>query len=255
MHISKRIQQSLRPAGIHLAGSALAASCLAALIFFVWYPHPYDQFSGGRTLFFLLIGVDVVCGPLLTLLLYTKSKPPHLLYLDLGLIVLLQSCALAYGLHTAWMARPMYLVMEVDRFKAITRADLADEDIEKLPTELRTGIWKKPMVVGVRAPASVQEKNKVLFESTQGGKDYAERPEFYVPYSDKVASESIGRAKPLSLFLGKYPEMRDWAEKYSTANGVDIGNIKYLPIMAKSDWIAILDANGHAIYFLKGDGF
>lgn len=255
MQLSTRIRQSLRPAGIHLAGSMAVAACLAALIFWVWYPHPYDKFSGGRTLFFLLIGVDMVCGPLLTLLLYTKTKAPRLLYLDLSLILLLQSAALVYGVSTAWHARPMYLVAEVDRFKAITRTELTNDDIAKLPVELRTGVWKRPMIVGIRPPASIQEKNKVLFESIQGGKDYAERPEFYVPYSDKIASEALSRAKPISYFLAKHPEMHDRVENYSIASSIDLGNIKYLPIVAKDDWIAILDSSGYVASFLKGDGF
>lgn len=240
---------------MHLAGSMVVASCLAALIFWVWYPYPYDEFSGGRTLFFLLMGVDVVCGPLLTLLLYTKNKAPKLLYLDLGLIFLLQSAALVYGVSTAWNARPLYLVLEVDRFKAITRAELQNDDIDRLPNELRTGILKKPMIVGIRPPISIQEKNKVLFESIQGGRDYAERPEFYVPYSDKIASEALIKAKPLSYFLAKHLEMHEWAEGYSAAGGLSIDKIKYLPIIAKNDWIAILDSSGHVIEFVKGEGF
>ena len=233
----------------------VVAACLAALILWAWYPHPYDAFSGGRTLFFLLIGVDMVCGPLLTLLLYTKSKPPKLLALDFSLIFLLQSAALGYGIATAWYARPIYLVAEVDRFKAISRSELASEDIAKLPSDLRTGIWKRPIIVGIRPPSSVQEKNSVLFESLQGGRDYAERPEFYIRYDAGSAGRTLTRAKRMEYFLEKHPDSRGWVEDYSSKSNIAIKDMKYLPIVAREDWIAILDTNGYVAEFLKGDGF
>lgn len=255
MHFPTRLRQSLPIAAVHLAGSVLVAACLAALILWVWYPHPYDAFSGGRTLFFLLIGVDMVCGPLLTLLLYTKTKPPRLLFIDFGLILFLQSAALSYGIATAWHARPVYLVAEVDRFKAISRSELTSEDIAKLPNDLRTDIWKKPMIVGIRPPVSVQEKNSVLFESLQGGRDYAERPEFYTHYNAESASKALSRAKQIEYFLEKHPESRSWVENYSSKSKIPIKDMKYLPIVAREDWIAILDSDGYIAEFLKGDGF
>lgn len=255
MQIQIRLRQSLRPASIHLLFSMVIACIIAGVIFWIWYPWPYHEFSGGRNIFLLLIGVDIVCGPMLTLLLFTTAKPKKLLYMDLGLICSLQVVALLYGVSMAWSARPIYLVAEIDRLKVITRSEIADADIERLPEGLRTGIWKRPIIVGIREPYSIDEKNKVLFESLQGGRDYAERPEFYIKYAERSAQKSLERGRDFLDFLQKYPSLTVWAEDYARRKNIPIELIKYLPIRAREDWIAILDQNGYVDDFVKGDGF
>ena len=47
----------------HLGLSLAVAALAAALVFFVWYPYPYNEVSGGRELFFLVVAVDVVAVP------------------------------------------------------------------------------------------------------------------------------------------------------------------------------------------------
>ena len=114
-----RMQRALRAAALHLGGSLLVAALAGALVFGLWYPYPYRELAGGRELFLLIVVVDVVCGPLLTLVLYNPAKPRAELWRDLGLVVLIQLAALGYGLHVVWQARPVYMVQEVDRLKVI----------------------------------------------------------------------------------------------------------------------------------------
>lgn len=255
MYIAARLKSSLRPAAIHLVGGLAAASVIAILLFFIWFPWPYDEFSGGRNLFLTLIGVDVVCGPLLTLVLFTKKKTRKLLVLDISLVLLIQFFAMAYGLHIAWQARPIYLVAEIDRFKAITKVELSASDIQNLPKNLRSDFWKRPIIVGIRPPVSIEEKNMVLFDSVKGGRDYAERPEFYVIYDDVIAKKSFQAGRSIADFVLKYPELKNWATDYSKKIGIPVSDIRYLPIVAREDWIAVLDKNGYIAEFLKGEGF
>ena len=59
-----------KAAGIHLAISAAVAVVVLALLLLVWYPQPYFRLAGGAGLMLILIGVDVVTGPLLTLIVF-----------------------------------------------------------------------------------------------------------------------------------------------------------------------------------------
>lgn len=258
MQIPVRLRQSFPVAAVHLALGALIACMIAFVIFWIWYPYPYDEFSGGRNLFLLLIGVDLVCGPVLTLLLYTKSKSTKLLLIDLTLILVLQIGAMVYGVTTVWQARPVYLVAEIDRLKVVTQADINGLDpstLAVLPEELRTSIWHRPLVVGIRDPQSVEEKNKVMFESVQGGRDYAERPEFYIAYGEPSAQRSLEKGRVLTHFGKKYPSLQPDLEQYAASKGRSLDKIKYLPVIARQDWIAILDEKGYVDVFMKGDGF
>ena len=63
-----------RAAGIHLLLSALLGVCVLALLFFVWYPGPLFRATGGEKLLLLIVGIDIVAGPLLTLCVYDAKK-------------------------------------------------------------------------------------------------------------------------------------------------------------------------------------
>lgn len=250
-----RLSAALRAAVLHLGGSCGMALLAAALVFGVWYPFPFRELSGGRELFLLLVSVDVICGPLLTLVLFNPTKPRIELWRDLGLVAVLQFAALGYGLHTVWLARPVYLVQEIDRFKAVTSIDLDTAALAALPAVMQPSWHSGPVVVAIRAPKNNEERHKVLFESVQGGRDYAERPEFYLPYEGDAALKSLQRAKPLTAFLQKYPGQEVAALALAKEKMGSIAQWQYLPVVARQDWIAVLDDKGMVMGFLKGDGF
>jgi hypothetical protein len=255
MTISFRFRAAIQAASIHFLCSVGVALLAAALVFGLWYPFPYRELSGGRELFLLVVAVDVVCGPLLTLVLFSPAKPRAELWRDLGLVALIQLAALGYGLHTVWQARPLFLVQEVDRFKVIAGPVLDAAAVAMLPAALQPHWWAGPLTVAIRAPKDAQERQKVMFESAKGGRDYGERPEFYLPYEGADALKSLTHAKPLAVFLQKQPDQQDAARKLALEKGADMAQWLYLPVIARQDWVAVLDKQGQIQGFLKGDGF
>ncbi len=255
MTISARVRFAVSAFAIHLLCSLGVALLAAALVFGVWYPFPYRDLSGGRELFLLVVAVDVVCGPLLTLVLFSPTKPRAELWRDLGLIVLIQLGALGYGLSTVWEARPLFLVQEIDRFKVIAAPDFRGASISELADALQPGWLSGPITVAIREPKDDEERQKVLFESVQGGRDYAERPEFYLPYEGAAALKSLKHAKPLAVFLQKYPDQQADAQALAVKQGGNLSQWLYLPVIARQDWVAVLDNQGQIQGFLKGDGF
>jgi hypothetical protein len=255
MHFNNRLYPAFRAAGIHLLGSVFVAAWAALLVFLVWYPYPYRELAGGRELFFLIVVVDVVCGPLLTMVLFNPAKPRVELVRDLGLVVLVQLVALLYGMWSVWQARPLFLVQEVDRFKVIAAPDLGGASLAELPKQLKPALFSGPITVAIREPKDDQERSKVTMESAVGGADYAERPEFYIAYEGAAASKSLSRAKPLVSFLQKHPNQELDARKLAKEKSVDVNTWFYLPVIARQDWVAVLNKQGHIEGFLKGDGF
>ena len=249
-----RYRIAAQAAGIHSLCSILVAALAAWLVFGVWYAYPYGELSGGRALFLLVVAVDAVCGPLLTLVLFNPQKPRKELWMDLGLVALIQFAALGYGMWSVWQARPLYLVYEVDRFKVISAPDVVAEELAALPANLKPKFWSGPTTVGIRSPKTVEEHNSVLFEAAIGGRDYGERPNFYIPYEGETALKSTVRAKPLSDFLQLYPAQRSVAQELAKKKGADLKQWLYLPIIARKPWIAIIDQTGRTQGFLPGDG-
>lgn len=250
-----RFKAAFQAAVVHLCLSLLVAALAAALVFGLWYPYPYRELAGGRELFLLIMAVDVVCGPLLTAVLFNPTKPRAELVRDLGLVSLIQLAALIYGLHAVWQARPIFLVQEIDRFKVVQGSGVDANALKALPAFLKPGFLAGPLVVAIREPKDQQEREKVMFESVQGGPDYGERPEFYIPYEGVNALKSLKRAKPLAVFLQKQPDQLESAQKLATEKKADITQWMYLPVVARQDWVAVLDKQGQIQGFLKGDGF
>ncbi len=255
MPAHSRFLPAARASFIHLILSLGVVALAAALVFGLWFPFPYREMSGGKSLFILIVTVDVVCGPTLTLVLFNPAKPRAELWRDLGLVALIQLAALGYGLFTVWQARPLFLAQEVDRFKVVMAADLDSAAVSALPAALKPSWTTGPLVVALRPPYDSKERNKVLFESIQGGRDYAERPEFYLPYEGENALKSLKLAKPLVVFLQKRPDQAEAAQKLAADKKADIAQWMYLPVVARQDWVAVLDKQGQIQGFLKGDGF
>ncbi|MBC7609818.1 MAG: pilus assembly protein [Polaromonas sp.] len=255
MSLVNRIRAAGVASGIHFFSSCAMAVFASALVFLVWYPYPYRELSGGRELFLLVVSVDVICGPLLTLVLFNPAKRKADLLRDMTLVALIQLGALGYGLFTVWQARPLYLVLEFDRFKVITRPVLEAAELDQLPSVLRVRWWSGPLAVGIREPKNNEERERVMFESVQGGRDYAERPDFYLPYDGPTAAKSLRRAKPLEEFLKRQPDQRAAALDLVKGEAIKVSELSYLPVMARKHWVAIVDKQGSIKGFLPGDSF
>lgn len=255
MPIRSRFIAATKASFIHLLISAAVVAVAAVLIFLFWYPSPYQELSDGSTLFLLIAAVDVICGPLLTFILFNPRKRLSELVSDLILVCLIQIAALGYGLSVIWHARPLFLVLEVDRFKVVMAVDIDESAVTKLPNPIRPTFLSGPVLVAIREPANADERNKVLLEAASGGRDYGERAEFYIPYNNINAMKSLERAKPMTTFLKKYPDQIVRANELAAKQQSDVSMWMYLPVMARQDWVAVLDKQGQIQGFLKGDGF
>lgn len=246
-----------KAASIHLIISILVALGMGVFVFSIWFPYPYQTMTRGYELFILIIAVEVICGPFLTFIIFNKKKTRKELALDLSLIVLIQISALLYGIWTLSAIRPLYLVHEFDRFKLISAMDVDKQELATLRENLRVGILDTPKFVSIR-DVTKSEREQVLFESLQGGRDYGERPIFYTEYN---GLEAYKKATSLNKFFKKnenldsaFSDRKKINEKAEKLN-VKENDIKYLPVVSRQDWIAIMNNQGKVIEYLKGDGF
>ncbi len=251
---SVRLKSAIDAMGWHFGVSAVVVSVVAALVFFIWFPYPYRELAGGTGLFFLVLGVDLVCGPLMTLVLFNPAKPRRELVMDLSMVAVLQIAALAYGMWTVYLVRPLFLVHELDRFKVVALNDLDPQALSQLPDSLTPQFFKGPVVAGLRA-VTKEEREKVMFESLNGGRDYGERPEFYAPYDREYAVKAYQRARSLNDFGKKHPVTVLEIQRLQTTAGAGGPFLRYLPIIARKDWVAVINSEGEILNYLQGDGF
>jgi hypothetical protein len=245
----------LRAAGIHLSISLLVAAAAAALVFGLWYPYPYREISGGRELFLLLVSVDVVMGPLLTLAVFSRTKPKGELRRDLTVIALLQLAALGYGLWTVFSARPVHLAFEIDRFRVVHAVDVPPELLARAPAGIDAQPWTGPTLLAVRPFRNEQEKMQATLVALQGVALSA-RPDLWQPY-DAARPAVLAAAKPVSELRSRLSSESARIDQAVLDSGRSANALVYLPLAGrKSFWTVLLDrSNADVVGFIALDAF
>jgi len=229
-----------KAAAIHLSISITVGLLTLALLFLVWFPQPYFEAAGGEHLIIVLLCVDLVLGPLLTLILFKSGKKGMLF--DLWMIGILQSAALVYGLYVIAEARPVFIVAAVDRFNLVAAGDLAPEDLAKgSKPGFRHLSWTGPQVIAARVPPPGKEKTRLMFHGP-GGKDIQNYPEHYVDYAEESAN-LLAHAKPLEKLRKAQPESEAMIAAWLAKRGYRNNAVVWVPVMArKSSATMLLDA-------------
>jgi len=226
-----------KAAAIHLSISVAIGLAAAALIFGVWYPAPYSQAAGAGELVLLLLGVDVVLGPLLTLVIFRSGKKG--LKFDLAVIAVMQACALTYGLSVVTRARPAFIVAAVDRFTLVTANDLDAADLAQgSKPEFQSVSWTGPKLVGVEMPQDTKSHNDLVF-SGAAGKDIEQFPKYYVDYA-QTAKSMLARAKPLDVLRKVRPEAAPLLEDWLHGHNRDAATIAWLPLTTQTKSLVML---------------
>lgn len=227
-------------AGVHLLLSLLIAGLAALLVFGLWYPYPYREIAGGRELFLLVVTVDVILGPAITLAIFDRRKPMPVLRRDLAVVVALQLAALVYGLWTVSVARPVQLVYEFDRFRVVHAIDVPDELLAKTPSGIDAKPWLGPGQLAVRPFKDEAEKMEANL-SALNGLQQAFRPDFWQTYPEAAARASRA-GKPLDDLKRRFPQRVADIDAAIKATGKPADQLAYLPLAARKDfWTVLLD--------------
>ena len=226
-----------KAASIHFSISLVIGIAIGVLLFGVWYPPPFFHAAGADTLVLLLVGVDVVLGPLLTLVVFKAGKPG--LKFDLVCIAIIQTLALAYGVSVMTRSRPVFLVAAVDRFLLLSANDLDDADLAQgSKPEFRTRSWTGPRLVGAQLPTDVEDRNSILFSGV-AGKDVDKFPRYYVDY-ETVAPQLLVKAQSLDALVKLDAPSRERLDGAVRATGKSAGEIVWLPMLARKASIVML---------------
>ena len=248
-------KERLHASGIHLSISIAIAALAALLVFAIWYPYPYREVSGGRELFLIVVTVDVLLGPLITLAIFNRQKPWTELRRDLATVGLIQLGALGYGLWTVAVARPVHLVFEIDRFRVVHAVDVPEELVGRQPDQVKAMPWLGPTLLAVRPFRSSDESFKATLAALEGVQIGA-RPDFWQPYPDARA-QVLQAAKPIGhlkqRFLARAGEIDHWLKESGRASD----KVVYLPMVGrKFFWTVLLDAaTADVLGFMPLDSF
>lgn len=233
-------KERIAASATHLGISLCIAAAAALLVFGVWYPWPYREISGGRELFLIMIGVDVVLGPLITLTIFDRRKRVTELVLDLAVIGCIQLAALGYGLWTVAQARPVHLVFEFDRLRVVHAVDIPAQLLPEVPAGIVAEPWRGPTLLAVRPFRNAGEQADATLQALQGVQ-LAARPDLWQSYG-AARDRVIAAARPAESLEHRNPALAAVVDAALRRAGRDARDTLYLPVISRRvAWTAFVD--------------
>jgi hypothetical protein len=230
-----------RASGIHLAISAAIAAVGLVLLLVVWYPPPLFVAAGGNDLLFLLVGVDVIVGPLITLIIFRPGKKG--LKFDLAVIGVVQIAALIYGMSIVYLARPAFVVFVKDRFEVVTAIELSEQHLAeaKHPQFRRLPVLGPEWAYG-KFPVDPEERKRLIQLAIGAGKDLQHFPRYFSPYEEGLP-DILARAQPVERVRATDPKAAAALDAWLLKSGRPAGSVRYLDLRAPLYWVGVvLDA-------------
>ncbi|HHC74593.1 MAG TPA: hypothetical protein ENK78_05925 [Thiothrix sp.] len=228
-------KEKIKPFIIHLVISLLVS--LSFLLFAInfWFPHDFMTLTGINHIALMIIGIDVILGPLLTFIVYNVKKK-HL-WLDLTFIAVLQASAFIYGAYTIYQGHPVYITFNADRFTLVSARDATPEQAKL--KEYKVSTFGKPKLAYAEAPTDTEERNAFLFAVLfQNAPDLDRRVDYYKPYQaniDNILAKSLSADK-----LFKQDKHQALLKPY--LSNYELDSLAFLPIQGKETFmIYVLD--------------
>jgi hypothetical protein len=223
---------------IHLALSLLVVGALLGISILLWFPSPLFEIDGGWSGLRIVALVDLVLGPLLTLVVFRAGKPG--LKMDMGIIVTIQVAALSYGVWTLHHNRPVLLVYADDLIKPIPASVVQDIDPQRrLPERFGNEF---PIKLAIPIPLDPEQGSPYLLKRIFSETPLHLHTEDYVRLSEwwpEVIADSLNIEK----YAARKPEWQRALEHSLAELKRPIDELVFLPIMGrKKSGIVIAEA-------------
>jgi hypothetical protein len=177
----------LKAFGAHLLCSAFALTLVLGALYLGWYHWPGWHLTEATHVVLVMVGVDVVVGPLITVIIANPRKPRRELARDIAMVVIVQLTALGYGTTTLWSGRPLYYAFSVNSLQVVQASDIdpaAASTARKQKLELAPHWYSLPRWIWAPFPKDPKEADRIFQGLMQGGYDIAGLPQYYKTWQE-----------------------------------------------------------------------
>jgi len=230
--------QKIKAALIHFSFSLLLFSLVMALLVLHWYPLPYFWAEGAWEGVRIAALVDVVLGPLLTLIVYRQGKKS--LKLDLGLIALVQISALLWGLYNIYQVRPVFAVFGNIAGQGELNTVMLDQikDTAKSPDALVSLAKNNPFnppLVFVSLPSDRKALYKLMFSQV-----YFKQADRYQPYSDINLNAVLETGLRRKFFDGLKAKEKQEFERFLAKHNGRFDDYSFVPLHCRYEALLLV---------------
>jgi hypothetical protein len=234
----------LKAFGLHLLGSTTALTLILGALYLGWYHWPGWYLSEAVHVILLMVGVDVVLGPLLTLMVANSKKSPRVLGRDIGIIVMVQLAALIYGTSTLWSGRPLYYAFSVDCLEVVQASDIdaeARKASERQKSDFAPHWYSLPRWIWAPLPEDSEQAQKIVASTLQGGADVIALPQYYKPW-DQGLKDLHAQLKKVDEIRYFSPKQKKLLKERMQASGLAVDQPDAIVLMGRGpSLLAVID--------------
>lgn len=235
---------------IHLGISLVVLAVLLYIVIFIWYPPPFFAYDGGWQGVRLIAGVDIVLGPLLTLMIYNPSKGMRKLKRDLAIIAIIQFSSLAAGTWIVADQRTAMVTFANNRFVSMNQTQVKESGVtEEVLSALKIN---RPPMAFVQLPDDASDRNELIM-SNLGGKPLFKRGDLYQPLTTKNRLKIVEQGFALEDVAAVSDELATSVREFLARVDKRAGEVVALPLYCRYGVVSlVLDRkNGEIIDTLE----
>lgn len=228
----------LRAFGTHFALSLAIFAGIIWLCMELWYPPPYFWIDGGWFAVRIAAVVDVIAGPLLTLVVFRPGK--RWLAANLAVIAFVQAAFLAWGVIVLERERPLLAVFigaPAERFYPVTR-ELAEHGLRPLE-EVQALSAERPPMLAVRLPDDPEKARDLLQASLQGRSGVLRRTELFEPLEGEQLKKLLAAGRSRDRIAGVWPIAHANIQRFLAERGKRFEDYAFIPVHGRY-YVALL---------------
>ncbi|MDD2722771.1 MAG: hypothetical protein PHH59_01940 [Methylovulum sp.] len=234
----KRVTAAL----LHFGASIGFFSLIMWVLINCWYPGVYFDTEGGLQGIKIVAGIDVVLGPLMTLIVFNPQKSTRELTVDIGIIAVVQIMALLWGVYTLHKQRPVAVVFWGKGFMTVP-AQALDDQAYKIDG-LRAFSDASPAIIYAENPIILADLKKMMDLILKQRIPPHHQTWLYRPLKDHFAD-----IKPRQLnidgIIAKHPDVKNPLLPILQKHKQSIHDVLYFLLQSKyHDGILIFARNG-----------
>lgn len=191
----------------HFAGSASVLLLVLGTLYLGWYRWPGWYLTGVQHVLPVIVGVDLVLGPLLTFVIASPKKPASTLGRDIACIVAVQLIALGYGSVTLWHGRPLYYAYSETELSVVQAMDLEPSEValgRRTNPALAPHWYSLPRWIWAPLPDDPHTRDSIINSAISGGFDVTARPRYFRDWAQGLPTlrEHLKKVDDLRYFSG-----------------------------------------------------
>ena len=217
---------------IRLAATAALLLLAILVVRVLWFPGGHFALAGVATLLWVLAGVNLVIGPGLSAVLFRPGKWG--LKFDLVVMACVELAVFTWGMAEIHARRPAFTVFAVDRFEAVTAAEI----------DYAVAAGALPRLVYAELPNDPEIMSQLIDDTVFLGRaDIDRRPEFWRPYAAGMGVIKAA-ALPVDALLAPDYDGAATVQRWLQRHDADAADYRFLPVQgASSDGVVLLHAD------------